>query len=864
MASAWPFVGRNGELERIESLIASGVGALLLGDAGVGKTALARQVETRAASQGIRVGRVVGHAVSHGAPFEAFAGVLTAADAGVLRPVDVARRVAETLIPTAGERALFVVDDAQLLDDRSAQVLLQLAADGNATVLATARDLDLPAAVQRLWREDRCERIELGGLGNAEIAELLEEALGAPVDPAAAHAFATRAQGNPLVLRELIGAALDASTLVRSGPAWALVGQAPISAGIQELVRSRLAALPEAHRGALEVIAAGEPLPVAVAAELVGETVLDELDADRLISVRSGLAGPEVSTAHPLHGEALRAGIPPLRLRRLRLMLASKLEAAGRASPHDLVRAAMWRLEGGRADEPERLLAAARAARALSLDLAERLARQAHEMTGSLQATLLLAEILTHAGRGAEAAALTAPLPPDSLSTADRDALVYCSAVGQGLMVGDPASGAEMVAGVLAGDPTASDRLRGLHASLLAFDARFDDALKVAAPLLTDPTAHPIGRTFAAVGAVGAHYWLGQTRLAVALADTLGPVADTVRDEIPFGAASIDLIAVCALIDQGELDQAEQRAQRMRTHAEADDDPFTGTRGEYCLARVDLVRGRPATALRRLRRCLAALTPFDRTFERHISSMLARAAADVGDIDTAQAALAECVNAPRMTTYEPEFELSVAALHAAQLHMTQAADHAAWAAGLAADRSQWNVALAGYHDAARYGTARAVGMPLRDAAAHVDGTFAWCLLDHAAALAARDPVGLDEVARRFQAQGAMLFAAEACAEAALAHTSNGHPRSAQASAVDAAKLRDTCEGAVSPWLAGAGVPIPLTTRERQIAALAAGGSTDAAIAAHLAISTRTVQTHLGHVYTKLGITSRTQISKHLT
>jgi DNA-binding CsgD family transcriptional regulator len=55
-----------------------------------------------------------------------------------------------------------------------------------------------------------------------------------------------------------------------------------------------------------------------------------------------------------------------------------------------------------------------------------------------------------------------------------------------------------------------------------------------------------------------------------------------------------------------------------------------------------------------------------------------------------------------------------------------------------------------------------------------------------------------------------------------------------------------------------GVPsaVPLTRREGQIAALAAGGKTDPAIASHLQISTRTVQTHLAHVYAKLGISRR--------
>jgi DNA-binding CsgD family transcriptional regulator len=68
---------------------------------------------------------------------------------------------------------------------------------------------------------------------------------------------------------------------------------------------------------------------------------------------------------------------------------------------------------------------------------------------------------------------------------------------------------------------------------------------------------------------------------------------------------------------------------------------------------------------------------------------------------------------------------------------------------------------------------------------------------------------------------------------------------------------------VSPWLTGAFSAIPLTPRERQIAALAAEGHTDLAIAGRLHISTRTVQTHLAHVYAKLGINRRSDLASHL-
>ena len=91
-------------------------------------------------------------------------------------------------------------------------------------------------------------------------------------------------------------------------------------------------------------------------------------------------------------------------------------------------------------------LEAARAARGFSLGTAERLARSAFEASHSLDSTLLLAEIMTHSGRGEQAADLLADLPPESLTPAGREAIIYCQAVGRGLLGGDTSGGTKLVA----------------------------------------------------------------------------------------------------------------------------------------------------------------------------------------------------------------------------------------------------------------------------------------------------------------------------------------------------------------------------------------------------------------------------------
>ena len=55
-------------------------------------------------------------------------------------------------------------------------------------------------------------------------------------------------------------------------------------------------------------------------------------------------------------------------------------------------------------------------------------------------------------------------------------------------------------------------------------------------------------------------------------------------------------------------------------------------------------------------------------------------------------------------------------------------------------------------------------------------------------------------------------------------------------------------------------PGQLTPAEQRIADLAATGLSNRQIAAHLGVSETTVETHLGHVYQKLGITSRRQLT----
>ena len=149
---------------------------------------------------------------------------------------------------------------------------------------------------------------------------------------------------------------------------------------------------------------------------------------------------------------------------------------------------------------------------------------------------------------------------------------------------------------------------------------------------------------------------------------------------------------------------------------------------------------------------------------------------------------------------------------------------------------------------------------LRDLARACDSPLVSARARHAGARA-RDAQELAGAAGDFEALGAMLLAAEAASAAAEAFSRAGHRRAAAAALRRAKALAASCEGATTPGLCYAAVP--LSGRERQIAMLAVKGMASKDIAERLFLSVRTVSNHLQHAYTKLGVASRAGLAEAL-
>jgi DNA-binding NarL/FixJ family response regulator len=185
------------------------------------------------------------------------------------------------------------------------------------------------------------------------------------------------------------------------------------------------------------------------------------------------------------------------------------------------------------------------------------------------------------------------------------------------------------------------------------------------------------------------------------------------------------------------------------------------------------------------------------------------------------------------------------------------------AARLAADRGYATSEAWLLHDVLRLGDAASVVDRLNGLAQTCEGEFVAVYAAHATASVSGKGAALVDVVDRFEAIGAMVLAAEVANQAAQSFQRAGDRRSAAALGLRFTTLVAACEGARTPAMAARVMVVPLTSRERDIATLAARGHSSKDIAERLYVSVRTVNNHLQSVYAKLGVSGRHELASTL-
>ena len=859
----WPLTGRDEELRAVVEMLdgsADDAGVVIAGQAGVGKTRLAREAATRAANLGWAVRWIAGTTATQSIPLGAWVQWAAGIEGHPLRIVsDLIEAV--TTSPE-GAPVLVLVDDAHLLDDLSAYVLYQLVVRRAATVIATVRGGEhVPDVITALWKDALVRRIDLQPLSRSQSDALLERALGGPADSSCAKRMWHLTFGNVLFLRQLIAQELDAQRLVPDGGGWQWEGPMTVTGSLLELIDTQIGAVSDAAGDVIDMVAVAEPLELEYLTQLADSAAIEYCEQRGLIVVSPAAIGPQrVRVGHPLYGEARRARMGAMRLARLSGQLVSAMTGQGSVSVPDPVRVGRLWLESDLAPDVAVFMRAAQVAYDRhDIALTSRFAEAAVAAGAGPEARLLLAHTLMHSATPQRAQEIldqlaSGPLP-DMLS----------SAVGQlraanllWPLARPDASWAVIDEGLSARSRELAAQAQAFRTMQLAMAARPAEALATSSGIDREHLGDMPTLMLAWAHAI-AFGDLGRPDEAVAAADVAA--AATAWPSAAMQGPGSALAAVQALALSGDID-------RVRLLAERADQQWSDVPGAFrafaaaTSALASLAAGDIRNAHVRLRRALAesASTESRIGVQYCLSLIYLETACRSGELDAIAEAttLVDRHRHPAFTFLDAYAELAMAWASAAGGRLAQARAIAESAAECARSRGQlaWEVRCR--QTAVQFGDTRQ-GPRLGELASQVQGPRAALAGRWATALSHHDAAELLAVSNEFEAIGDRLCAADAAAHAAVAYRGNQHNGPALTAAARARRLITSC-GATSPATRVAETPLPLTNRERDVAELVAMGMSNKQIAEELSLSVRTVEGNILRCCTKLGLRDRIELA----
>ncbi|GFG76432.1 LuxR C-terminal-related transcriptional regulator [Mycobacterium botniense] len=858
MGRRWQLLERPLEHDRIRSALTGGdsCGVVLFGAAGVGKTTLARAVTTSPRSQ-----------VRWAACTESSRSIPLGAFAQWVNPS--ASRDPITLIASARESILaerdtvVSIDDAHFLDQLSATMLHQIAVDRAARILATVRSGEpVPDAVTSLWKDGYLQRLELQPFTKEQTIALVERVLGGTLEGLSADVMWESSGGNPLFIRHMVEGALDAGTLAEIDGVWQLRGPTVVPSGLAALLENRLDHAGAGVVNAMKLLALCEPLEIDTLCELAGEEAIDTAEMHGLIRVGHDGAHVNARFSHPLFGDVVRRRIGTASARKLRGRLVQVLRERELHSAAGRIRLAQLCVDSDQTVGTDLLVAAAKDAMFLSnLPLGERIARAAFERSGGVQEAELLSRALLWQGHPVQADEILARFEPADL---DELQLVQWGIPHLSILfwsMGDVARANHVLALLRqrVQHPALKLVVEATGSAIAVHENRVAEGIAEAERVLADEHAPKQAVEWAAFAA-------GLAMPVAGRGADFEPIAARCRAGQKATEGMIRVMVrycdVLALTSIGELDRADRRA--------ADYAEFSspGQRLAWAIAKITaglvaVYRGKFPDAISALEQAVAAqAAEVSMPWRLPARTLLAKAYAALGRTEEAERVFTDAAEhtGPHLALHAPQLTIAKSWHAAAKGLQGRAVELARAAADSAHNAGQYAVEAEALHHAARFGD-RTVVSQLAATTAHVGGRLVDLYARHAAAVAACDAAALDALSVEFEDAGVILSAADTAAQAAALHNRAGEQRKNAELSARALRLAAQCGGATTPAIRSAARPLPVTSREREIAALVAEGLSNRQIADRLTVSVRTVEGHIYRACIKLDVSDRDELAK---
>jgi DNA-binding NarL/FixJ family response regulator len=856
----WPLTGRSKELRLIEAALSDreSSGIVIHGEAGVGKSRIAREALSVAVSKGHDVHWIVGSSSARSLPFGALASWIGPGDMGL----ELVRGAVTSLTAApAGKLVVLGIDDAPLLDNLSTFVVHQIIQRGAAKVVLTVRDDDpLPPETQELWQSGRFDRLDLEPLSRDDTAALVAAAVGGDVDPVAAEFLWQLTRGNVLYLRNIVDYEVAHDRFALRDGTWQWSQEFVVPPSLIETVGARIGDLPPPVADVVDTLAVGEPLELSCLANIAGAAAIEEADVRGLITVEPVGHAMEIRLAHPLYGEVRRNRAASTRLRRLRGAVAAELAARRDDSDSRLVvRRAALLLDSDVEPDPALLTRGAEWAVWLGdWALAERLGEAAVRLGGGPAASQILAYTLSLTGRGEEGDRLLDAIDTSQLSDADRAAFACMRSGVRLFTLSDPAGARKLIddaAGSISPQArTYLDAGRALYAAAMG-DASTAQQL-MATFTLDELPDHIVGQ-IANMGStlLGT---TGRTSEAIALAqDGRARVAHSLDAAVV--RFSISDAQIRALLLAGRIPDAFEVTERLRQ--EAMEVPGVGALLAMAMGcRATLGAGHVQAACSMLDPIVMALTVMGERVGMKYQFLLMQATAHAmrGLTERAATALGAIEQPhPGWRCLDYEHAIAKAWVSACQGAVGDAVATALSGAETARGRGQFAAEVLCLQAAAQFGDHSGAAR-LHELDGMVEGPRAGLIRRFAEALRSGDGAELVLVSESFEDIGDLVAAADSAAHAAMAYRRRGERASALGCVARADALAQR-SGTNTPAHREAAEPIPLTNREREIVRLLGQGLSTREVAKRLTLSVRTVEGHIHRAMSKTGTASRQEL-----
>ncbi len=290
----WSVLARAADADRVRiALLADdSMGVIITGDRGVGKSLVGR---TALAGFGPDVHTLQLRTSGPGTatPYGCLAFTLARLPQSSLGSPTAILHGITSLIreDAAGRRCVIFLDNAGALDEPSTGVLLNLLQTGTARLVATAqRTTDLPPDFYWLLTSGQLAEVRLANLTEVETLDVLQTALGHRVSSALGSQLHQLVGGSPTLLQAVVSEQIERGNLVLSGSVWTLLDEVVLDGrtALEDIVRARYARENPVAREVIEVLSCARTLPLSRLARMYSPGIIADMeDAGQILVDRT-------------------------------------------------------------------------------------------------------------------------------------------------------------------------------------------------------------------------------------------------------------------------------------------------------------------------------------------------------------------------------------------------------------------------------------------------------------------------------------------------------------------------------------------------------------------------------------------------